>query len=151
MSPVHNLGLQVSVETSSGKSAYLDSPLKKRLRFKTELFGLRVLHPSESGQSINPKEAGLVGRDGAWEKQPFMVAFFKVSEVHIRTARSTGGKRRQQNRNRSTQPQDGSRGLSPAGQCDDDYTVTKSRNASINTKSGRDRVMCSVILKCSFL
>uniref|UniRef100_A0A673B7Y4 TGF-beta family profile domain-containing protein n=1 Tax=Sphaeramia orbicularis TaxID=375764 RepID=A0A673B7Y4_9TELE len=79
MSPVHNLGLQVSVETSSG-------------------------------QSISSKEAGLVGRDGALEKQPFMVAFFKVSEVHIRTARSTGGKRRQQNRNRSTQPQDGSRG-----------------------------------------
>lgn len=149
MSPVHNLGLQVSVETSSGKSAHLVCPLKKKKKkaqFKTALFGLRVLHPSESGQSINPKEAGLVGRDGAWEKQPFMVAFFKVSEVHIRTARSTGGKRRQQNRNRSTQPQDGSRGLSPAGQCDDDCTVTKSRNASINTKSGRDRVMCSIIL-----
>uniref|UniRef100_A0A671VP98 Bone morphogenetic protein 6 n=1 Tax=Sparus aurata TaxID=8175 RepID=A0A671VP98_SPAAU len=80
MSPVHNLGLQVNVETSSG-------------------------------QSISSKEAGLVGRDGALEKQPFMVAFFKVSEVHIRTSRSTGGKRRQQNRNRSTQPQDGSRGL----------------------------------------
>lgn len=149
MSPVHNLGLQVSVETSSGKSAHLDSLLKKTQ--KTALFSLRVLHPSESGQSINPKEAGLVGRDGAWEKQPFMVAFFKVSEVHIRTARSTGGKRRQQNRNRSTQPQDGSRGLSPAGQYDDDYTVTKSRNASVNTKARRDRVMCSVILKCSFL
>ncbi|TNN84720.1 Bone morphogenetic protein 6 [Liparis tanakae] len=83
MSPAHNLGLQVSVETSSG-------------------------------QSISSKEAGLVGRDGALEKQPFMVAFFKVSDVHIRTARSTGGKRRQQNRNRSTQPQDGSRGLGPA-------------------------------------
>ncbi|KAM9827065.1 bone morphogenetic protein 6 [Neosynchiropus ocellatus] len=72
MSPGHNLGLQVSVETSSGKS-------------------------------ISYKDAGLVGRDGALEKQPFMVAFFKVSEVHIRTSRSTGGKRRQQNRNRSTQ------------------------------------------------
>uniref|UniRef100_A0A3Q3VV38 TGF-beta family profile domain-containing protein n=1 Tax=Mola mola TaxID=94237 RepID=A0A3Q3VV38_MOLML len=72
MSPLHNLGLQVSVETSSG-------------------------------QSISSKDVGLVGRDGALEKQPFMVAFFKVSEVHIRTARSTGGKRRQQNRNRSTQ------------------------------------------------
>uniref|UniRef100_A0A3Q4AQ22 TGF-beta family profile domain-containing protein n=1 Tax=Mola mola TaxID=94237 RepID=A0A3Q4AQ22_MOLML len=80
MSPLHNLGLQVSVETSSG-------------------------------QSISSKDVGLVGRDGALEKQPFMVAFFKVSEVHIRTARSTGGKRRQQNRNRSTQPQEGSRGL----------------------------------------
>ncbi|XP_068603813.1 bone morphogenetic protein 6 isoform X2 [Brachionichthys hirsutus] len=83
MSPVHNLGLQIAVETSSG-------------------------------QSISSKEAGLMGRDGALEKQPFMVAFFKVGEVHIRSPRSTGGKRRQQNRNRSNQPQDGSRGLGPA-------------------------------------
>ncbi|KAJ8374900.1 hypothetical protein SKAU_G00054800 [Synaphobranchus kaupii] len=78
MSPQHNLGLQISVETSNGRS-------------------------------ISPKEAGLVGRDGALEKQPFMVAFFKVSEVHIRSVRSTG-KRRQQNRNRSTQPQEASKG-----------------------------------------
>ncbi|GLD54898.1 bone morphogenetic protein 6 [Lates japonicus] len=85
MSPAHNLGLQISMETSSGRS-------------------------------ITSKEGGLVGRDGALEKQPFMVAFFKVSEVYIRTARSTGGKRRQQNRNRSTQPQEGSRGLGLAGQ-----------------------------------
>ncbi|XP_062376610.1 bone morphogenetic protein 6 [Sardina pilchardus] len=81
MSPDHNLGLQISVETLSG-------------------------------QSISPKEAGLVGRDGAMERQPFMVAFFKVSEVHVRSPRSAGqnGKRRQQNRNRSNQPQDSSRG-----------------------------------------
>ncbi|KAJ8413232.1 hypothetical protein AAFF_G00092280 [Aldrovandia affinis] len=78
MSPRHNLGLQISVETSNGRS-------------------------------ISPKEAGLVGRDGALEKQPFMVAFFKVSEVHIRSARSTG-KRRQQSRNRSTQPQEAPKG-----------------------------------------
>ncbi|KAM4718140.1 bone morphogenetic protein 6 isoform 2-T2 [Anableps anableps] len=84
MSPVHNLGLQVSVETSSG-------------------------------QTISCKDAGLVGRDGALERQPFMVAFFKVSEVHIRSTRSAGGKRRHQNRNRSTQPQEGSR---PSGQTD---------------------------------
>ncbi|XP_061660787.1 bone morphogenetic protein 6 isoform X2 [Syngnathoides biaculeatus] len=83
MSPVHNLGLQVSVETSNG-------------------------------QSISLKDLGLVGRDGALEKQPFMVAFFKVSEVHIRSSRSTGGKRRQQNRNRSTHTQEPSRGPSQA-------------------------------------
>ncbi|XP_068437734.1 bone morphogenetic protein 6 isoform X2 [Clinocottus analis] len=93
MNPAHNLGLQVSVETSSG-------------------------------QSISSKEAGLVGRDDALEKQPFMVAFFKVSDVHIRSARSTGGKRRQQNRNRSTQPQDGSRGLGPA-----DYNSSDQKTA----------------------
>ncbi|KAF7667324.1 hypothetical protein LDENG_00067610 [Lucifuga dentata] len=100
MSPAHNLGLQVSVETISG-------------------------------QSISSKDAGLVGRDGALEKQPFMVAFFKVSEVHVRTARSTGGKRRQQNRNRSTQPQEGSRGLSPAG--GSDVTSTLNLNRSHHT------------------
>lgn len=63
-----------------------------------------------------------MGRDGALEKQPFMVAFFKVSEVQIRSARSTGGKRRQQNRNRSTQPQDASRGSSLPGQSGDPQT-----------------------------
>ncbi|MGH0160810.1 UNVERIFIED_CONTAM: hypothetical protein FKN15_072750 [Acipenser sinensis] len=75
MNPRHNLGLQLSVETSNGNS-------------------------------INPKEAGLIGRDGPHDKQPFMVAFFKVSEVHIRTTRSAPNKRRQQSRNRSAQPQD---------------------------------------------
>lgn len=78
MSPHHNLGLQISVETSSGRS-------------------------------ISPKDAGLVSRDGALERQPFMVAFFKVSEVRIRTSRSTG-KQRQRNRNRSSSPQEASKG-----------------------------------------
>uniref|UniRef100_A0AAR2JZD5 TGF-beta family profile domain-containing protein n=1 Tax=Pygocentrus nattereri TaxID=42514 RepID=A0AAR2JZD5_PYGNA len=83
MSPHHNLGLQISVETSSAKS--------------------------HTRQNISPREAGLVGRDGALERQPFMVAFFKVSEVHVRTARSTG-KRRQQSRNRSNHPQEAHKG-----------------------------------------
>ncbi|XP_077591675.1 bone morphogenetic protein 6 isoform X1 [Stigmatopora nigra] len=83
MSPVRNLGLQVSVETSSG-------------------------------HRISLKDAGLVEREGDLEKQTFMVAFFKVSEVHIRSARSTGSKRRQQYRNRSTQTQEASRGPSQA-------------------------------------
>ncbi|XP_061614271.1 bone morphogenetic protein 6 isoform X2 [Phyllopteryx taeniolatus] len=93
MSPAHNLGLQVSVETSSG-------------------------------QSIGPKDAGLVGRDGALERQPFTVAFFKVSDVHIRNSRSAGGKRRQQNRNRSTQTQEASRGPSQA-----DYNGSDQKSA----------------------
>lgn len=61
------------------------------------------------GFSVNPREAGLIGRDGPYDKQPFMVAFFKVSEVHVRTTRSATSRRRQQNRNRSTQAQDVSR------------------------------------------
>lgn len=67
------------------------------------------------GLSINPRAAGLVGRDGPYDKQPFMVAFFKVSEVHVRTTRSASGRRRQQSRNRSTQAQDVSRASSASG------------------------------------
>ncbi|XP_062841319.1 bone morphogenetic protein 6 [Trichomycterus rosablanca] len=78
MSPHHNLGLQISVETSSGLN-------------------------------ISPREAGLVGQDGPQERQPFLVAFFKVREIHVRTARSTG-KHRQQNRSRSNHPQETPRG-----------------------------------------
>lgn len=64
---------------------------------------------SFEGFSVNPREAGLIGRDGPYDKQPFMVAFFKVSEVHVRTTRSATSRRRQQSRNRSTQAQDVSR------------------------------------------
>lgn len=67
------------------------------------------------GLTINPRAAGLVGRDGPYDKQPFMVAFFKVSEVHVRTTRSAPGRRRQQSRNRSTQSQDVSRVSSASG------------------------------------
>lgn len=67
------------------------------------------------GFSVNPREAGLVGRDGPYDKQPFMVAFFKVSEVHLRTTRSASSRRRQQSRNRSTQTQDVSRVSSVTG------------------------------------
>ncbi|XP_077209272.1 bone morphogenetic protein 6 [Paroedura picta] len=71
--------------------------------------GLQMSVVTRDGLSINPREAGLIGRDGSYDKQPFMVAFFKVSEVHVRTARSASSTHRQQSRNRSTQPQDVSR------------------------------------------
>ncbi|KAM7097400.1 bone morphogenetic protein 6 [Molossus nigricans] len=71
--------------------------------------GLQLSVVTRDGLSINPRAAGLVGRDGPYDKQPFMVAFFKVSEVHVRTTRSASGRRRQQSRNRSTQSQDVSR------------------------------------------
>ncbi|XP_046880402.1 bone morphogenetic protein 6 [Hypomesus transpacificus] len=92
MSPTDNLGLQISMETSTGRS-------------------------------ISLKEAGLVGHGGALEKQPFMVAFFKVSEVHVRSPRAAT-RRRQQNRNRSTQPQEGPRGPGPA-----DYNSSDQKTA----------------------
>lgn len=68
-----------------------------------------------TGWNISPKEAGLVGRDGALERQPFMVAFFKVSEMRIRSTRSTG-KRRQQSRNRYNGPHEASKGTAHTGQ-----------------------------------
>nr|XP_034980585.1 bone morphogenetic protein 6 [Zootoca vivipara] len=71
--------------------------------------GLQMSVVTRDGLGINPREAGLIGRDGPYDKQPFMVAFFKVSEVHVRTARSASNRRREQSRNRSTQPQDVSR------------------------------------------
>ncbi|OCT74421.1 hypothetical protein XELAEV_18033398mg [Xenopus laevis] len=72
-------------------------------------FGLQLRVETKDGRNINTKAAGLVGRDGPYDKQPFMVAFFKASEVHLRTTRSATSKRKNQNRNRYTQAQDVSR------------------------------------------
>ncbi|XP_015278002.1 PREDICTED: bone morphogenetic protein 7 [Gekko japonicus] len=58
--------------------------------------GLQLSVESIDGQSINPKLAGLIGRHGPQNKQPFTVAFFKATEVHLRSIRSAGGKPRNQ-------------------------------------------------------
>ncbi|XP_063779190.1 bone morphogenetic protein 6 isoform X2 [Pseudophryne corroboree] len=71
--------------------------------------GLQLCVETRDGQNINTRAAGLVGRDGPYDKQPFMVAFFKASEVHLRTARSATSKRKNPNRNRYSQSQDVSR------------------------------------------
>ncbi|XP_073423148.1 bone morphogenetic protein 6 [Dendrobates tinctorius] len=71
--------------------------------------GLQLGVETRDGQNVNTKAAGLVGRDGPYDKQPFMVAFFKASEVHMRTARSATSKRKNQNRNRYSHSQDVSR------------------------------------------
>ncbi|XP_069469594.1 bone morphogenetic protein 6 [Ambystoma mexicanum] len=68
--------------------------------------GLQLSVETRDGLNVHPREAGLIGRIGPHNKQPFMVAFFKVSEVHLRSTRSAANKRKQQNRNRSTQSQD---------------------------------------------
>lgn len=68
--------------------------------------GLQLSVETRDGQNVNTKAAGLVGRDGPYDKQPFMVAFFKASEVHLRTARSATSKRKNQNRNRYSHSQD---------------------------------------------
>ncbi|XP_063132179.1 bone morphogenetic protein 6 isoform X4 [Rattus norvegicus] len=86
--------------------------------------GLQLSVVTRDGLHINPRAAGLVGRDGPYDKQPFMVAFFKVSEVHVRTTRSASSRRRQQSRNRSTQSQDVSRGSSAS-----DYNSSELKTA----------------------
>nr|XP_021488796.1 bone morphogenetic protein 6 [Meriones unguiculatus] len=86
--------------------------------------GLQLSVVTRDGLHVNPRAAGLVGRDGPYDKQPFMVAFFKVSEVHVRTTRSASGRRRQQSRNRSTPSQDVSRGSSAS-----DYNSSELKTA----------------------
>uniref|UniRef100_A0A8D1DBE0 Bone morphotic protein 7 n=1 Tax=Sus scrofa TaxID=9823 RepID=A0A8D1DBE0_PIG len=68
--------------------------------------GLQLSVETLDGQSINPKLAGLIGRQGPQNKQPFMVAFFKATEVHLRSTRSTGGKQRSQNRSKTPKNQE---------------------------------------------
>nr|XP_033719707.1 bone morphogenetic protein 6 isoform X1 [Tursiops truncatus] len=77
--------------------------------------GLQLSVVTRDGLDISPRAAGLVGRDGPYDKQPFMVAFFKASEVHVRSTRSAAGRRRQQSRNRSAPAQDVSRASSASG------------------------------------
>ncbi|ERE70370.1 bone morphogenetic protein 7 [Cricetulus griseus] len=76
--------------------------------------GLQLSVETLDGQSINPKLAGLIGRHGPQNKQPFMVAFFKATEVHLRSIRSTGGKQRSQNRSKTPKNQEALRMASVA-------------------------------------
>ena len=55
------------------------------------------------------KSAGIVGRNGPQSKQPFLVAFFKASEVLLRSVRAAGGKKKNHNRNKSGGQQESSR------------------------------------------
>lgn len=66
------------------------------------------------GRSINVKSAGLVGRHGPQSKQPFMVAFFKASEVLLRSV-IAANKRKNHNRNKPGSHQDSSRMSSVGG------------------------------------
>ncbi|XP_053320511.1 bone morphogenetic protein 7-like [Spea bombifrons] len=54
--------------------------------------GLQLIVECLDGKSVYPGLAGIVGRNGSQDKQPFMVAFFRSSEVHLRSVRSTGSK-----------------------------------------------------------
>ncbi|GCC19676.1 bone morphogenetic protein 7b [Chiloscyllium plagiosum] len=74
--------------------------------------GLQLFVQTTTGQSVNPKMAGLIGRLGPQTKQPFMVAFFKATEVHIRSARSASSKQKNQGRSRSSKSQESFRATS---------------------------------------
>ncbi|XP_074943102.1 bone morphogenetic protein 5 isoform X1 [Phalacrocorax aristotelis] len=71
--------------------------------------GLQLCAETVDGRSINVKSAGLIGRHGPQSKQPFMVAFFKASEVLFRSVRAASNKRKNQNRNKSSSHQESSR------------------------------------------
>ncbi|XP_013988834.1 bone morphogenetic protein 7 [Salmo salar] len=58
---------------------------------------------SMDGQSVNPRLVGLVCGSGLQDKQPFMVAFFKGTEVRLRSVRSAHG-HKGRNPNRSKNP-----------------------------------------------
>ncbi|XP_023283640.1 bone morphogenetic protein 7-like isoform X1 [Seriola lalandi dorsalis] len=63
--------------------------------------GLHLVLEDNHGQRRNPQLAGLVTGSGPQDKQPFMVVFFKASEVHFRSIRSAHGhKGRQSNRSK---------------------------------------------------
>ncbi|CAL8257382.1 unnamed protein product [Lota lota] len=71
--------------------------------------GLQLCVETLDGRSINMKSAGIVGRNGPQSKQPFLVAFFKASEVLLRSIRAAGGKKKNSIRNKSGGQQETSR------------------------------------------
>nr|QHB80426.1 bone morphogenetic protein 7a [Trachinotus ovatus] len=63
--------------------------------------GLHLVLEDSHGQRRNPRLAGLVMGGAPQDKQPFMVVFFKASEVRFRSTRSAhGNKGRQSNRSK---------------------------------------------------
>jgi hypothetical protein len=96
------------------------------------------------GQSINPKLAGLIGRHGPQNKQPFMVAFFKATEVHLRSTRSTGSKQRSQNRSKTPKNQEALRMASVAGTPGQEGQGVGPRNQTALCDMGREPLgICS--------
>ncbi|KAM4693551.1 bone morphogenetic protein 5 [Discoglossus pictus] len=71
--------------------------------------GLQLCAETSDGRSVNVKSVGLIGRHGPQSKQPFLVAFFKASEVLLRSVRAANKKRKKQERNKSTAQHDSSR------------------------------------------
>ncbi|XP_063302377.1 bone morphogenetic protein 7-like [Pelobates fuscus] len=68
--------------------------------------GLQLSVETLDGQSVDPRHIGVIGRNGSQDKQPFMVTFFKSSEIHLRSIRSTSSKIRNQERAKTLKEQD---------------------------------------------
>lgn len=64
---------------------------------------MHVFLSPPKGQSMNPRLVGLLEGSGPQDKQPFMVAFFKATEVRLRSVRSAHG-HKGRNPNRSKKP-----------------------------------------------
>ncbi|KAI1890865.1 hypothetical protein AGOR_G00158000 [Albula goreensis] len=71
--------------------------------------GLQLVLEGVDGQSMNPRVAGLMGQNGPQSKQPFMVAFFKATEIHVRGIRSANSKQRGSNRSKGQKSQEAMR------------------------------------------
>uniref|UniRef100_A0A3B3XK04 TGF-beta family profile domain-containing protein n=1 Tax=Poecilia mexicana TaxID=48701 RepID=A0A3B3XK04_9TELE len=87
-------------------------------------FGLQLCVEMIDGRSINIKSAGIIGRNGPQSKQPFVVAFFKASGVLLRSVRAAGGRKKNHNRNKSTNQQESSRMSKPG-----DYNTSEQKQA----------------------
>lgn len=108
------------------------------------------------GRSINVKSAGLIGRHGPQSKQPFMVAFFKASEVLFRSVRATSNKRKNQNRNKSSSHQESSRMPSVGGKMKLRFTslfigLTITCSNAVESSSSRRYCSLSELLETVFL
>ncbi|XP_032073010.1 bone morphogenetic protein 5 [Thamnophis elegans] len=86
--------------------------------------GLQLCAETADGRSIGAKAAGLIGRHGPQSKQPFMVAFFKASEILFRSVRAANPKKKNQNRGKSSNSQNTSRMSSVA-----DYNTSEPKQA----------------------
>ena len=125
----------------------LSSPLS---RWTSSLLNKPSAPSLVPGHSINVKSAGLVGRHGPQSKQPFMVAFFKASEVLLRSVRAAN-KRKNQNRNKSGSHQDSSRVSSVGGKikpelqfCTESYGVVCCKSSSHSKCTLWYTLICSI-------
>lgn len=116
---------KISVAELNVASLTQQSGLKRDVCFISKVFPHALPTPVElfslspsTGDSINPRVAGLIGRSGPQSKQPFMVAFFKATEVHLRSIRSApgGGKQRNPNRSKGAKSQEALRMANIAGE-----------------------------------